>query len=139
MLLRTCRMQFWHLCRKSFTREPKTDPPKSKNRNFLKTINFVRIFLQTPKMLFSQSCWKRFNKRPNKFVQKTKLLKKAMISEKKIFFLRRLFFLGKCCYSQVEGTLTTPQKAFPQYSKSLCSLSEQNVKKMISSESNIFH
>ena len=61
------------------------------------------MFLQTPKMLFWQPHWKRFNKRPNIFVLKLNLLKEINDFQNKYFFLRILeWTLRKQFYESFE-------------------------------------
>ena len=60
--------------------------PQSRKKSYLREIlNFVKIFLQTPKMLFPQPCWKRINERPNIFVQKMNLWEEINDFQKKLF------------------------------------------------------
>ena len=80
-----------------------------KNGNFRKTLNFVKFFLQTLKMLPSHPYRKRFNKRSNHFVQKVNFLKKKLlISKVNILFWE--FSKGhlECCSKNL------PKKNWPE-------------------------
>ena len=100
-----------------------------KKGNFRKTLNFVKFFLQTLKMLPSQPYRKRFNKRSNHFVQKVNFLKKKLlISKVNILFWE--FSKGhlECCSKNLPKKIgQKAEKSFPNVSQGF----EKKIVKML--------